>query len=509
MKYRFFSLEQVLQSPLFDLAAPYRRPEYTPRCTSPAKLESMLLQSLSGEAGRAQPLLADVFHLLYAQEHRLTEPSGREPLARTLHSAILDALLHSGGFHALRTVCVGNETAALEAAQAFLTESAGEFTEMAASAGRLIPVLERLHRRHDAAERQLHRLADEAQANPDRVPDALRAAAETAGTAEQIRTVSGMISDSLRRRRQQTARAVAAAVEKSREAARLAAYAVQCWGGISGGPAQQAEHHRALLEQLKGNEMLAAVTRQLGRMKEVLSSLRKNSRVYGRGEKYSLTQGRDLKNLLSGELALLAAPETTPLFVRRFHTKTLRQYARREPVRMGGGDLIVCLDESGSTEGENAAWGKALALALQDICAGNGRKFALIHFSDADEIRTDLFLPGQYGPAELLDAAAHFFGGMTDFEAPLREALRVMEDGSFEDADIVFITDGRCRISEGLAQELQEAVDSARCTVIGLLLDMAEPGMAFSLEGFCERVLRTSEVVRDEIEGELFAGIAG
>ena len=166
--------------------------------------------------------------------------------------------------------------------------------------------------------------------------------------------------------------------------------------------------------------------------------------------------------------------------------------------------MIVCLDESGSTCGANAAWGKALALAVQDICAHEGRKFALIHFSGKDEVRTDRFLPGKFTAEELFAAAEHFFDGGTDFETPLHEALRLMDEEAFENADILFITDGYCDISDKLAEKLQNEVSDARCSVIGLLMDQDSPGEAFSLERFCERVLRVSQFSHMDIEQQLF-----
>ena len=90
-------------------------------------------------------------------------------------------------------------------------------------------------------------------------------------------------------------------------------------------------------------------------------------------------------------------------------------------------------------------------------------------------MRTDRFLPGKFTAEELLAAAEHFFDGGTDFETPLHEALRLMDEEAFENADILFITDGYCDISDKLAEKLQNEVSDARCSVIGLLI---EPGLA-------------------------------
>ena len=136
---------------------------------------------------------------------------------------------------------------------------------------------------------------------------------------------------------------------------------------------------------------------------------------------------------------------------------------------------------------------------MQDICAHEGRKYALIHFSGADELRTDRFLPGQYASDDLLSAAEHFFDGGTEFEPPIREALRLIREEAFENADILFITDGECTISDELAEQLQDAVQDARCSVVGLLLDADSPGRTFSLERFCEKIIRLSEMNRNVV----------
>lgn len=297
-----------------------------------------------------------------------------------------------------------------------------------------------------------------------------------------------MIRDELRKQQAETADMVCHALQQGTDAALLMRSVQQCWSASSAeNSVHNAAHDRELLERVRNNTMLLGITRQLGRMKEMLSDLRKNDYAHGRGEKYSITRGRDLKNLLSGELALLASPTTTPLFLRKYNAKGLLQYAKRERVHKGHGDIIVCLDESASTEGENAAWGKALALAVQDNCAHEGRKFALIHFSGAGQVRTDFFLPGQYTADDLLSAAEHFFDSGTDFEPPIREALRLINEEAFENADILFITDGESSISDELSEQLQDAIQDARCAVVGLLLDADSPGMAFSLKKFCRK----------------------
>ena len=225
--------------------------------------------------------------------------------------------------------------------------------------------------------------------------------------------------------------------------------------------------------------------------------------AYGRGEKYSLELGDDLSRALTSELAMLAAPETLPLFLRKYQRRQIKQYRRREPVYKGAGDIICCLDESGSTAGECAAWGKAVAMTLLEIAENEGRRFALIHFSGPGSFRTDVFLPKQFTAEDKLRAAETFLDGGTDFSAPLGEALRLIRDVGFNNADIVFITDGECILPPEHLSRLQEDQAEHRFTITGVLLDQGNAGMDFSLKAFCQTIYRTSELTGDAIVHEI------
>ena len=200
---------------------------------------------------------------------------------------------------------------------------------------------------------------------------------------------------------------------------------------------------------------------------------------------------------------MLASPKTMPLFLQKYQRKQLKQYQRREPIYKGMGDIICCLDESASTQGDPAAWGKAVVLTLLEIAADGGRNFALIHFSDSEDFMTDLFRPGAYTMADKMKAAETFLNGGTDFETPMREALRLMREEGFENADIVFISDGECAMPEHFLTELRQEQAERRFTITGVLLDSGSPGMDFSLKSFCQNIYRTSELAGEDIVREL------
>ena len=253
-----------------------------------------------------------------------------------------------------------------------------------------------------------------------------------------------------------------------------------------------------LLQKVRQNPALLEISKHLGRFREIFAQGKRNGYAYGRGETYALELGNDLSRAIGSEFAMLASPQTLPLFVKKYQQRRLKQYRRREPVHKGMGDIICCLDESGSTRGDAAAWGKAVALTLLDIAAENRRKFALIHFAGSSECKLDVFLPGQYSMQDKLNAAETFLGGGTNFKRPLGEAIQLMDAG-FENADIVFLTDGLCELPEDYLAKLHKEQAARKFTVTGILLDAGSPGMDFSLTPFCQKIYRTGELAGDEI----------
>ena len=250
---------------------------------------------------------------------------------------------------------------------------------------------------------------------------------------------------------------------------------------------------------MRKSPALRDVSKYLGRFRELLSQGRKNGYVYGRGETYSLEFGNDIGRALTSELSMLAMPQTIPLFLRKYQQRQIKQYRRREPVTKGMGDIICCLDESASTEGGPAAWGKALAMTLLEIAEEGKRKFALIHFASQSSVQVDFFLPGEYGKEDKLRAAETFLGGGTNFETPLTEALKLMDEGGFENGDIVFLTDGECELPEAFAEIFRQKQTEKNFGVTGILLDMGCPGMEFSLTPFCQKIYRTSQLCGEDI----------
>ncbi len=290
---------------------------------------------------------------------------------------------------------------------------------------------------------------------------------------------------------------IGSALDVALEAARQTASILQAWGDGSG-EMKNTPANRELLNYVQNSEMLQKIAAYLGRYREILAAKRQNSFAYGRGEKYDIGFGSDINSCLASELALLGAPETEVLFLRRFQQKKLMQYRKREALIKGEGDMIVLLDESSSTR-LMAGWAKAIALALLDVAAKGRRKFALVHFSTTT--KTDLFEPGRYQTADILRAAEHFFNGGTNFKRPLKEAIRLLQNG-FENAGITIITDGESELTDEFTKEFRETLRRQRAAMTGILLDK-DNACGKALEPFCDRIFRTKDLTEDDIAVQL------
>ena len=518
-KYR--TIDAVLNSPLAETSAPAKT-ETTDRVLRSTKLEDSIytdlraddggLDQIEQDAGKklaSFPALSrDVFQSFYSLLPRRYGEEALSVAARKFNVPILDHITQSEDFPTLKSICEGRELPAYEAATEFIARAAGELDDLLSDVGgdkNALNTLEKLENAEEQAQRDLADLLERMQRCKERDAQLEQSVVDAANRLDskcrQVEAVGKMIDTSAAQHKEHmtalVSQAVSAAAEKAEEVQNI----IGAWSDEPG-KLEKNEVNTGLLDLVRKSQVLKDISRYLGRFREIFAQGKRNGYAYGRGEKYSLELGNNLSRALTSELAMLASPKTIPLFLQKYQRKQIKQYQRREPIYKGMGDIICCLDESISTRGDPAAWGKAVALTLLEIAADSGRSFALIHFAGTGEFKTDLFRPGEYTMRDKLSAAETFLNGGTDFQTPMKEALRLMEEG-FENADIVFITDGECELPQEYLERFHQAQAARRFTITGVLLDKGSPGMDFSLKAFCQDIYRTSQLLGDDIVREL------
>ena len=513
------TIDDVLRSPWAAISIQETGNAATDRVLKSTRLEDSIYADLwagdpsldeieqsAGEKLRSFPALSrDVYQSFYSLMPKRNDPSVLSAAARKFNARILEHITQSEDYPVLKAVCEGRELPAYEAAAEFITRTAGELDDLLSNFGGdkgALNTLEKLEKAKSKAESELAGLLErmrQAQERNETLEQAVVAAANTAESKRrQVEAVNKMIDASTALHKDAVTmlvtRAVSAAAEKAEEVQSI----IGAWGNDVGN-FEKNEVNTELLALIRKSDVLKNISKYLGRFREIFAQGKRNGYSYSRGEKYSLELGQDLSRAITSELAMLASPQTMPLFLRKYQRRQIKQYQRREPVYKGTGDIICCLDESDSTKGDAAAWGKAVALTLLEIAASGGRSFALIHFSGSGSFKTDVFRPGAYTAADKLAAAETFLGGGTNFKTPMQEALRLMREVGFENADVVFITDGECELPENLIAQLSVEQAVRHFTITGVLLDQGEPGMDFSLKEFCQNIYRTSELLGDDI----------
>ena len=299
----------------------------------------------------------------------------------------------------------------------------------------------------------------------------------------------------------------------------------ESWGLAVGGGHQSSPGRQIELgKRLAGNDKLKKLAKMVGRMKHHALALRRKNFERTNDEVFEVGLGAELSRLLPHELLSLQHPLLRQDFIRRFVDNELLQYDLRGVEAQGKGPLIVCLDGSSSMQGDKEVWAKALTLTLLEIARRERRRFRTICFSSADAplYSVDLNTRVRYEADmdKVLELAEYFPGGGTDFEKPLDAALECIKEGTcpasvrqgrtrslfqearFQRGDIVFITDGECRVHADWAERFTTEKNALGFSLFSILIDIgtSSPG---SLTPFSDKITSVSQLTSKEA-GDVF-----
>jgi uncharacterized protein with von Willebrand factor type A (vWA) domain len=150
--------------------------------------------------------------------------------------------------------------------------------------------------------------------------------------------------------------------------------------------------------------------------------------------------GDDVSRLIPSEVASLGVPALRPVFAAKLAESRLMHYETHGDESAGRGAIVAVIDCSGSmrkaqtgrdgTQATREAWAKALALTLLDQArnARPRRDFAAILFSSAGQQAAFRFPAGDpVDVAGAIEMAECFYGGGTDWQAPLSAAAEMLD----------------------------------------------------------------------------------
>lgn len=269
---------------------------------------------------------------------------------------------------------------------------------------------------------------------------------------------------------------------------------------LGGGDRSRAGAQLELGKQLADNPKLKKLSRLVGSMRTFAWALRRRLFERATDEVFDVELGAELSRLLPHELLALRHPVLHRDFARRLVDARLTQYAIRGTETKGRGPMVVCLDGSSSMAGDKEIWAKAISLTLLDIAQRQRRRFRAICFAAADTPLHILDLnPRQRYATDIehvFALAEYFPGGGTDFQKPLTAALECLRGARFKRGDIVFITDGECRVDPDWLCNFMREKTQLGFALFSVLIDVGSSSLG-ALKEFSDQITTVTQLTSE------------
>ncbi|WP_300711080.1 VWA domain-containing protein [uncultured Brachyspira sp.] len=176
-----------------------------------------------------------------------------------------------------------------------------------------------------------------------------------------------------------------------------------------------------------------------------------NKKISSKEEIVGIYFAKDIENIIPEELSLLCNEDSEKLFKLKYIENRLMCFDKSAYVfnndienivkaghREGKGDMIICIDTSGSMKGINEYIAKAVMFKMVMQALSENRNVYLINFST--EIYTCKFTR-ENGLEDLIKFLKLSYHGGSDIYKALYEANRIMNTSSFRNADVLVLSD--------------------------------------------------------------------
>ena len=222
----------------------------------------------------------------------------------------------------------------------------------------------------------------------------------------------------------------------------------------------------SLAEKIASTTHMKEIADWAGRFKQIARKKQKIKHSESL-EKSGVTFGHNIERLLPMELVLYTHPITRIDFLRRFVEGQTMQYEQEGKEILGKGPIVLCLDQSGSMYKLDTQ-AKGFTVALMSIARKQRRDFCLIVFSTRTQIFN--YVKGNIKTADIFNLAQIFLGGGTDFTLPLDEAVNVINESRFKQADVIFVTDGENEVEESFLEVFNKKKSKKDFKVLSLVI---------------------------------------
>lgn len=300
--------------------------------------------------------------------------------------------------------------------------------------------------------------AEQAQQNPNAPFDQEGIGKGMQDAMDQFNQAQQQVEQAQQQAQDAAAKAAKAGVQQVRSAAKQATAeldeqeAMMSAFGVDPGEVQRmsVKERLELAAKLKDNR-LAKFIKLLGQFKMVQQAESRKRVKDAASEVHGVRYSNDLPRMVTSEYLNFAHPALEMMMMARWASGQLLTTDVRGKEKLGQGPIVCIVDESGSmmatdvAGGSREAWSKALALAMLDQARHRKRDFVYIGFSSRGQQHMVEFPKAASDLTKIIKMTEHFFGGGTEYEAPLTMALDYIEKAydlsELQRPDIVFISD--------------------------------------------------------------------
>ena len=219
------------------------------------------------------------------------------------------------------------------------------------------------------------------------------------------------------------------------------------------------ENSNQIIKEMLLNNNIKAVVEKLGKgnAEEEKNSKKEIIMEMSQNEVFGIHKSNDITRLLPSELVLFENEELENLFYAKMYENNLLTYEiagedkkekDKEEIEYKKGPVIACIDTSGSMLGNPIKKARALLLAISKILQTEKRKMYVILFGSEEQI-LEFKMENEKEIVNLLKFLNQEFNGGTDFNTPLKRAIKIIEnEKNYEKSDILFVTDGLCSLND-------------------------------------------------------------
>ena len=249
-------------------------------------------------------------------------------------------------------------------------------------------------------------------------------------------------------------------------------------------------------ERYRNSPDMQLLIKELGRMRRIaLKTMHSMTKEVENTQNKPVELDDNISRMIPNEMVKSRHPGLKKEFRKRLLEKQIECFDTKGPQPSNRGPVLICKDTSGSMHGAPNAWATALGLTTGFVATSQGRRYALINFSSRGQLKVSEFEKRTPFPDQIEEASFMFNGG-TCFETPLGKCEEMIQEAAYDEADVLFLTDGICHVSDEFLKSFLKTKAERHFKVITVLINVGYGDLEV-VDSFSDKVFLLSDLQED------------